>query len=642
MRPFDGIRADVLQAMSVNDAEALLRLSEELDTDVSTETRALACMSRGIAYRLHGEYHAPLDQLHGAMAHYEELDSRGSMASAAGNIGSVYVDIGDHAVALEYYHQALATYEEIGDRYRIALLTGNIGNLYRKTGENPLALEQYHRSLAMHEELGNRSGIAAVTGNIGNVYRTTGNYPLALEHYHRALSLHEELGNRNGVAIVTSSIGNIHVSTGDLKQALALYERSLALHQELGDRASIAHVTGSIGSVYSALKDYPSALEHYHRALTIHEQHGDRASVARVTASVVDALIMLGQFAEAETRLQEMQQMQIDDPTVAISRVLSVAAVQDHNGLVDEAVATLHNALAIAQQYSVPEMEADVHQRLRDHCQRRNDLPGYIEHNNASTRITEEINGKDTALKLAMQEKQREIDAREREHAKHMAVLHSTLPKHIADRVARGEVVNDSFDNAAVLFLDVVGFTTHASALDAAVVVDLLQTIFTTFDAICAEHNVMKIKTIGDSYMAVAFPSEHHVEDLAAVALAMQACEFVWPHTNERVMFRIGLHCGPVVAGVLGTERMQYDVWGDAVNVASRMESSGEAGRVHTSEAFASNLKMSQESRIKSPISESHEVSLDTRHSSLVTTFRGMVDIKGKGPMQTYWLETDA
>ncbi|MBK6761707.1 MAG: hypothetical protein IPG73_13605 [Ignavibacteria bacterium] len=117
--------------------------------------------------------------------------------------------------------------------------------------------------------------------------------------------------------------------------------------------------------------------------------------------------------------------------------------------------------------------------------------------------------------------------------------------QNISQIEARGETVNDSFDNASVLFLDVVGFTTHSSELEAGEVVSLLQNIFTTFDAICAKHDVMKIKTIGDSYMAVAFGIANSEQRIANVAIDMMSSIFTWPHTDERVMFRIGLHSGP-------------------------------------------------------------------------------------------------
>jgi class 3 adenylate cyclase len=177
--------------------------------------------------------------------------------------------------------------------------------------------------------------------------------------------------------------------------------------------------------------------------------------------------------------------------------------------------------------------------------------------------------------------------------------------------------------------LDIVGFTTHTSELDASVVVYLLQNIFTTFDAICAKHDVMKIKTIGDSYMAVAFGTANQIANseqrIANTAVAMMSSTFTWPHTGERVMFRIGLHCGPVVAGVLGTERMQYDVWGDTVNVASRMESTSEPGRIHVSSSFALAVK--------------GEMTKGRTGHALTIRERGTMEIKGKGMMKTYWLE---
>jgi adenylate cyclase len=130
-----------------------------------------------------------------------------------------------------------------------------------------------------------------------------------------------------------------------------------------------------------------------------------------------------------------------------------------------------------------------------------------------------------------------------------------------------------------------------------------------------------------------------------ALRILTGTTSYLW--LGSPLPFRNGPRCGPVVAGVLGTERMQYDVWGDTVNVASRMESTGEAGRVHVSEAFALNLKRDTDYRAQHSMSDSqnpnsHEVSqtseLVTRYSSLATIERGWIDIKGKGPMQTHWL----
>jgi len=583
MRTFEEIKKDLGQASNTNNAQALLRYATELDELGTPQTAAAASASRGQALYLRG----------------------------------------DHRAALEHYDRALTLHKELGDRSSMAGDAVNIGVVNGNIGDYPAALENFHRALALHEELGNRGSVANVTCNIGIVLQSTGDYPAALEHYYRALALFEELGHRSGVANVTANIGVVHKITGDYPAALERYISALALYEELGHRSGVAGANGNIGNVYFSTGDYSAALERFRRALALHEELGERNGVARARGRILAAYLAMGSDVEAQELLRAMDAEQFDDPDMRIQREQHRATLQQRSGDLVGASATLQQALSDAIEHGLRSEAADTHRSLRDLAQQRNDFAAYIEHNNEFTRITEEINGKDTAKKLAMRAKQLEIDAREKEHAKHMAVLHSTLPKHIADRVARGEVVNDSFDNAAVLFLDVVGFTTNSSELGANVVVDMLQRIFTTFDAICVEYNVMKIKTIGDSYMTVAFPSDSHVADLADVARAMQASAFTWPHTGEGVQFRIGMHCGPVVAGVLGKERLQYDVWGDTVNVASRMESTSEPGRIHVSEAFANMINAESE-------------------LTVAVLERGEIEVKGKGMMKTYWLENNS
>ncbi|MBK7577764.1 MAG: tetratricopeptide repeat protein [Ignavibacteria bacterium] len=663
MRTFEEIQADINLAIRDDDAEALLPYTAELDALATQQSEALACRSRGWVFYFRREYSLALIQFQRAVALYEILGERIDMAIVMGNMGILHEGTGNLTSAIEFYHRARALHEELGSHQSVAIVTGNLGVVYLNIGDFPTALSHFHRALAYHEARNNHKGVAIGTANIGNVYNSTCDYPAALDHYHRALALYEVLGDLSGVALVTANIGLVHMNTGDNPAALMHCNRALAINEDLGDRLGIANAMSNLGDVHGTAGNFQAALDHFNRALALFVEIEDRNGQAHVTGSLLETYVRMGSDADALTLLQSMDAMQIDEPITHISREQSRATLQERSGDLDNAAATLHHVLAEALELGLRSKAADIHKSLRDLALKQNNLAGYVEHNNEYTRITEEINGKETTTKLAMQAKQREIDAKDREHAQHMAVLHSTLPKHIADRVARGEQVNDHFDNASVLFIDVVGFTTHSSELDATVVVELLQNIFSSFDGICAKHDVTKIKTIGDSYMSVAFdvadavgarprlareqtdipnvmPSEVEAQQIANseqrianVALAMMASEFVWPHTGERVMFRIGIHCGPVVAGVLGTQRMQYDVWGDTVNVASRMESTSEPGKIHVSEALAKALNDHK----NSPPSPLSHASLE--RGSYTVVLRGSVDVKGKGAMQTYWLE---
>jgi adenylate cyclase len=200
------------------------------------------------------------------------------------------------------------------------------------------------------------------------------------------------------------------------------------------------------------------------------------------------------------------------------------------------------------------------------------------------------------------------------------ALLLNVLPKPIADRLKRGETsIGDSFPEVTVLFADLVGFTEHAARLPAAQVVQELNKIFSAFDHLVEKHGVEKIKTIGDGYMAVGgLPvwRPDHAEALAAMALDMreEVVRFNGRHT-ESLSLRIGLHTGPVVAGIIGTKKFSYDLWGDTVNTASRMESRGIINGIQVSAVTAERLK---ERYVLEP--------------------RGMIEVKGKGLMETYVL----
>jgi class 3 adenylate cyclase len=196
------------------------------------------------------------------------------------------------------------------------------------------------------------------------------------------------------------------------------------------------------------------------------------------------------------------------------------------------------------------------------------------------------------------------------------ALLLNVFPKPIIDRLNAGEtLIADRHDDVTVLFSDLVGFTEISSWLPVAELVAGLNALFSSFDASCDRFGVEKIKTIGDAYLAVAGlhgSDGNHATACADLALAMvEAVRDAGPPWQ----IRIGIHRGPVVAGVIGQRKYVYDVWGDTVNVASRLETSSDPGRIQISDAVAQGLG-----------------------EAFPLERRGAIELKGKGPIDTYFL----
>jgi class 3 adenylate cyclase len=207
------------------------------------------------------------------------------------------------------------------------------------------------------------------------------------------------------------------------------------------------------------------------------------------------------------------------------------------------------------------------------------------------------------------------------EKEKSEALLRNILPAPIVKRLSAGEkTIADGFPEVSILFADLVGFTPVAARMAPERLVDRLNDIVTAFDELALRLGVEKIKTIGDAYMAVSGlpePRADHADTIARFAVAMiEALE-----ANNQVdgvpcfQLRVGIHTGPVVAGIIGHHKFIYDVWGDTVNVASRLESSSSPGRIHVSDA--TRRALADRYRFES---------------------RGLVDLKGRGPTQTYFL----
>ena len=202
-------------------------------------------------------------------------------------------------------------------------------------------------------------------------------------------------------------------------------------------------------------------------------------------------------------------------------------------------------------------------------------------------------------------------------------LLLNVLPAPIAEKLKKQTgIIAERFDDVTVLFADIVGFTPLSTRLSPTELLELLNRVFSGFDELAGRHGLEKIKTIGDAYMvAGGLPEPHtdHPAAMAALALAMHESIRQIGNQFGGLSLRVGLHVGNVIAGVIGIRKFIYDVWGDTVNTASRLESHGVAGRVHVSDTVFQRLR-----------------------DRFVFEPRGTIELKGRGPMNTYFLNAPA
>ncbi len=584
-----------------------LGLAEEL----GNKSGVVACLSNiGIVYGHLSDFSKALEYYAMALDVAEETGNKLGVASLLSNIGVVYVNLSDFPKALEYYAKALSLAEELGDKLGESIQFGNIGNVHFRLSDYAKALEFYEKALRLDKELANTAGISRHLGNIGIVYSNLGEYPQALEYYNTALSLTEELGDRTGVTKHLGNIGSVYAELGDYAQALLYYVRAMNLCEELGDRAGVAGLLGGIGDVHRKLFDYAKAQEYIERALKLQEELGMKSEVGEIKA-------MLGELyaSDANPKRNESQAEAYLLDAISVSQDLGTKTYQAHNTL------------------------ADLYEKQKRWEESHYHLGKYF-------RLKEEVQSEEARKKARLLEQQKQIAEREKEIAivkatadaqmsATTALLYKVLPQTIAARLIKGEKVADYFRDVSVLFADIVGFTPIASRMPAKSVLAFLNYVFGEFDRIMERNGCEKIKTMGDGYLAVAgapLECSDHAERITRAALEMMG-DIILPDEIRKTIpkgaefsIRIGIHVGPCFAGIVGENRFVYDIYSDTVNVAARMESHGEAGKIHVSDEFCFHLQ----NRMDATGENFGGIRFDEREE---------MEIKGKGMMRTYFLE---
>jgi adenylate cyclase len=537
-------------------------------------------------------------------------------ASATRLFGAISYLRGDYSKALEHYNSALLLSEGI-NKVGISNALGNIGNMYWNLSDYSKALEYYGKALTIAEELGNKAGVAGWLGNIGIIHKELSDYPKALEYFGKALLIDEELGNKAGVARHLGNIGNVYGDLADYLKALEYFGKALTIAEELGNKAGAAGWLGNIGIAYKKLSDYPKALEYYGKAHLIDEELGNKAGVAK----------HLGYIGATYSKVD----FEGFDAVKAEEFLLKALAILTEIGA-KSLLVEFHKTLSELYEYEKRGIEA-------------------LAHFKKQVEIEKEINIEEVKKQESIREQRKVIElAKVAADAKHQAteeLLHHVLPPSIAHRMLEGEkLIAGKLSSVSILFADIVNFTKLSQRISAEELVEGLDRIFSSFDDLAEKHGLEKIKTIGDAYMVVAgapVQREDHTEAMTRFALEIvdSMKEFTSKSTGEKILLRIGIHSGEVVAGVIGKQKFQYDLWGDAVNTAARMESHGEAGRIHISEDF----RIAVETRLGTSPNEDMVGIVETHGGASLRELdiqfipRGEIEIKGKGMMKTYFLE---
>jgi class 3 adenylate cyclase/Tfp pilus assembly protein PilF len=552
---------------------------------------------------------------------------------------------GDYAKALGYYNQSLKINEEVGDQSVIAKTLNQIGIIYKSQGDYSKALDCYTQSLKIKEQIGNQRGIAPTLNNIGIIYKYQGDYAKALDYYSQSLKINEQLGYQNGISFSLNNIGVVYEKQGDYAKALDYYSKSLKIKEQIGDEGGIADLLVNIGEAYFDKGDYDKALDYYNQSLKINAEVGNQSTIVNALNGIGEVYFHQGNYPKALVFCEKGYQLALSIGRLVAQKGSCKFLYQTYKALGNSNKALVYNELLNAIEDSLDTEETGKKlqqmefskQVYADSIANAEEARLIQEAHKEEVRQGEKIRNLGFGVGFIFLLVAGGFYSRWRYVRKSKAdlqvekdrsenLLLNILPADIAEELKeKGRADARDFEMVSILFTDFIGFTAASEKLSAQELVVEINTCFEAFDGIMDKYNIEKIKTIGDAYMAAGglpVPTDDSVKNTVLAALEMQA--FISDRKAKLdaegktgFEMRVGVHTGPIVAGIVGVKKFQYDIWGDTVNTASRMESSGEVGKVNISEATYELLK------------DDYQFSFENR---------GKIEAKGKGEIGMYFV----
>jgi class 3 adenylate cyclase len=528
------------------------------------------------------------------------------MAQTYQEIGSLYFLLDDFSKGFDYLQQTLTIYQQSDDQVRIARTHHFIGSIHLSNGDLLTALSSFDKTIKIYTELENKDGIAATLGVMGRAYTEQGNYPKAIEKFEESLRISKESNSQYGIATALVHIGAIYGKEGKYSKAHEYYSQGLKIFEELNDPSELTAAFVYIGMLYNKQNDYSRTIEYCTKGYKLALSTGAVLDQKEACQCLYETYKAMGNSNEALVYLEKINAAEDSLDTQEASKKLQQMEFTKQR---------LQDSIAAAEQNRLVQ---EAHQEeIREGEKTRNLFAG------GGLLVLLLAGGLYTRNRFI--KKSRDTISKEKNRSENL--LLNILPEVVAEELKeKGHADAQLIEHVSVLFTDFRGFTAMSEQLSPKDLVNDLNICFSEFDRIIAEHNIEKIKTIGDAYMAAGglpIPNTTHAADVVQAAFKMR--DFVEAGKARKIEkglpyfeIRIGIHTGPVVAGIVGVKKFQYDIWGDTVNTASRMESSGEVGKVNISQATYKLLKNDPNFSFEG---------------------RGKIEAKGKGEIDMWFVE---
>jgi adenylate cyclase len=554
-------KMELLRNLSFNESNNIalsLKYAEELIALSKAEKNYLylyrGYSQKGNKNRISGNFNVALD------SYLKSIDAAAKAEYVVGeglsymSIADVYSTMGSNENAELYYDKAIQILRKTTNRISLATALLNAGDEYSKNLKFNLALNYFDEAGIIFKKENYLIGIAYTLGNKGMVFAKQGNDELAIKNISEAILILEQQEDYYGISDYLLYMSDIYFKRKEWETALDYAKRSLDIAQKQGLKDQVQKSSLMLSELYQQVGNIPESFTYYKKYITYRDSVKNVEEVEKMGNLRTNFEVSKKQ-AEVDLMIQQKRTQKI----IAISSIVSLVLV-------------FLLAVGLFRRYS------------------------FIKKTNI-------------------------IIEAERKRSDNL--LLNILPEETALELKEsGKVVAKRFESVTVLFTDFEGFTQYAENLSPEKLVESVDYYFSKFDAIIEKYDLEKIKTLGDSYMCAGglpFPTVDHAYKM--ILVAQEILEFVQhsnrenPLNHTRFNIRIGINTGPVVAGVVGTKKFAYDIWGDTVNIASRMESNSAPGKINISENTFAIIK-----------------------DSFDCEYRGEVEAKNRGMMKMYFV----